>query len=167
MKLIPATSNHKEEILACLEEARTYFKKANIPQWQNPNYPCMFDVENDILNENAYVVIQQDHVVACAAILVEDDPNYQVIEGEWICNGTYGVIHRIAVLSEMKGKEIASYFFQYAKMLAKQAGCMSLRIDTHEQNHAMRRWIEKCGFQYCGIIHVEDGTPRMAFEFKL
>jgi hypothetical protein len=28
----------------------------------------------------------------------------------------------------------------------------------------MQRVFEKNGFQRCGIIHVEDGTPRIAYQ---
>ena len=39
-----------------------------------------------------------------------------------------------------------------------------LRIDTHENNAVMQHLVEKHGFQRCGIIHLEDGAPRIAFE---
>ena len=39
-----------------------------------------------------------------------------------------------------------------------------LRIDTHRDNRIMQRLIEKHGFTYCGIIWLEDGTERLAYE---
>ncbi|MBR2916226.1 MAG: hypothetical protein IKC07_01315 [Clostridia bacterium] len=39
----------------------------------------------------------------------------------------------------------------------------SLRIDTHEKNKTMRLVVEKLGFIRCGIIYIEDGTPRIAY----
>ena len=39
-----------------------------------------------------------------------------------------------------------------------------LRVDTHADNHVMQRCILREGFSYCGVIHVADGTPRVAFE---
>ena len=39
-----------------------------------------------------------------------------------------------------------------------------LRIDTHEDNKIMQHLIEKNGFVKCGIIHVADGSPRIAYE---
>ena len=39
-----------------------------------------------------------------------------------------------------------------------------LRIDTHENNKVMQHLILKNGFEKCGIIYVDDGSPRVAFE---
>ena len=39
-----------------------------------------------------------------------------------------------------------------------------LRIDTHEDNKVMQRAVEKQGFQRCGIILTDDGTPRIAYD---
>lgn len=41
----------------------------------------------------------------------------------------------------------------------------NLRIDTHEENKVMRHLIEKSGFAECGIIRVEDGSPRIAYQY--
>ena len=39
-----------------------------------------------------------------------------------------------------------------------------LRADTHADNKIMQHLLEKNGFTKCGIIHVEDGTPRIAYQ---
>ena len=39
-----------------------------------------------------------------------------------------------------------------------------LRIDTHADNHIMQKLIARAGFRCCGIIHVADGSPRLAYE---
>ena len=40
----------------------------------------------------------------------------------------------------------------------------SLRADTHADNKIMQHLLEKNGFTRCGIIHVADGTPRIAYQ---
>ena len=39
-----------------------------------------------------------------------------------------------------------------------------LRIDTHADNKPMQHVVEKAGFSKRGIIYVEDGTPRIAYD---
>jgi len=39
-----------------------------------------------------------------------------------------------------------------------------VRIDTHADNHVMQHVLAKHGFQRRGIIYLEDGDPRIAFE---
>ena len=41
-----------------------------------------------------------------------------------------------------------------------------LRIDTHEDNHVMQQAVQKLGFRKCGIIHIADGTPRIAYDLS-
>ena len=36
--------------------------------------------------------------------------------------------------------------------------------DTHEKNLPMQRVFQKNGFLRCGLIRVEDGTERIAFQ---
>ena len=43
-------------------------------------------------------------------------------------------------------------FFEALAMLEKEKGI------------PMQYLIEKCGFSYCGVIHVDDGSPRLAYE---
>jgi hypothetical protein len=31
----------------------------------------------------------------------------------------------------------------------------------------MQHVVEKCGFSYCGIIYVEDGSPRRAYDMTV
>ena len=37
-------------------------------------------------------------------------------------------------------------------------------IDTHRDNQVMRERILRNGFQECGIIYLENGDPRIAYE---
>ena len=37
-------------------------------------------------------------------------------------------------------------------------------VDTHADNKVMQHLLESEGFTRCGIIHVEDGTPRIAYQ---
>ena len=40
----------------------------------------------------------------------------------------------------------------------------NLRIDTHRDNSIMRHNILKYGFRYCGIIFLESGDERLAYQ---
>ena len=48
----------------------------------------------------------------------------------------------------------------YCKLLSPD-----VRIDTHADNHVMQRRIAENGFTKCGIIYVEDGSPRLAYHW--
>lgn len=42
--------------------------------------------------------------------------------------------------------------------------CPELRADTHKDNNVMQHLFEKNGFERCGVIYVENGTPRFAYQ---
>ena len=96
-------------------------------------------------------------IVAYFALFPSPEPTYDVIDGAWLTDGPYGVIHRMASYPEVHG--IFSAVIDYAASRYEH-----LRIDTHRDNRIMQHLIEKHGFTYCGIIWLEDGTERLAYE---
>lgn len=112
-----------------------------------------------------------DVPVATFALLRGGEPTYGVIEGAWLTPGwdgagnpTYIAIHRVAVSVARRGTGVSTAMLNYAEYVAREAGRISLRIDTHHGNVVMRRMLEKHGFIPCGTIHLEDGDPRVAYE---
>ena len=97
------------------------------------------------------------HIVAYFALLPSPEPTYDYIDGAWLTDEPYGVIHRMASYPEVHG--IFSTIIDYAASRFSH-----LRIDTHRDNRIMQHLIEKHGFTYCGIIWLEDGTERLAYE---
>ena len=87
-----------------------------------------------------------------------------IYNGQWLNNGDYAVIHRIAVSEKAKGKGIASAIIKEVEGLCKENGVNSIKIDTHKDNISMQKLLEKNTFKYCGIIYLEDGSERIAFE---
>ncbi len=151
------------DVVLIFDSARKFFVQNGIPQWTEglPDYRTVLD---DIERGISRVVEQDGKIIATAAFLCEGEPTYGKIDGEWLTDGGYCVMHRFAVLPEYKGRGVAQYIMDCAADLARQNGFASIRIDTHESNVNMRRAIEKYGFTYCGIIRLADGAPRIAFE---
>ena len=40
----------------------------------------------------------------------------------------------------------------------------NIKIDTHHDNKVMQHQLEKEGFVRCGIIKLENGEPRIAYQ---
>lgn len=87
------------------------------------------------------------------------EPTYRVImDGVWLDNSAYGVVHRLA--SDGSEKGVGAFCLNWA-----YEQCQHLRIDTHGDNIVMQNMAEKLGFVHCGTIYVEeDDYPRLAFE---
>ena len=140
-------------ILELVESAKSIMRSdGNLNQWKE-GYPSRETIARDISLGAGRMI--GDH--AYFAIFPSPDPTYSEIEGEWLDDGPYCVIHRIASTPGSHGvfSEIIGYAF---------ANYSQVRIDTHEDNHIMRHLIESAGFTYCGIIHLANGDPRLAFQ---
>ena len=96
-------------------------------------------------------------IIAYFALLPSPEPTYDYIDGAWLTDEPYGVIHRIASYPDVHG--VFSTIIDFA------AACYPhLRIDTHRDNRIMQHVITAAGFTYCGIIWLPDGTERLAYE---
>lgn len=123
------------------------------------NYPSPELLEEDIDTNRLFVYMVNGRMQAVFAFVLGEDPTYKVIEdGQWL-NDTlpYGTLHRLASAGESKGigKAVVEWCLEH---------CESLRADTHADNKVMQHLLESEGFTRCGIIHVEDGTPRIAYQ---
>lgn len=52
----------------------------------------------------------------------------------------------------------------YAESLCRNRKIKSIKVDTHRDNLSMQALLKKNNFKYCGIIFLEDGAERIAFE---
>ena len=139
-------------------KARQFMRDhGNYSQWEKGDAPELL-LEDDIKLGQLYV-LEDESIHAVFAFIIGEDPVYRVIEnGSWQSDSEYGAVHRVA--SDDTVRNVLTMVMDYCK---QQIG--HLRIDTHEDNIIMRHVIEKCGFTRQGIIHVSDGSPRIAYEW--
>ena len=167
MEIRKATIRDAEALLALFEEARSTIALLGIDQWQN-GYPSRAVVDEDLSLGRSYAVTLDGEVCATFVLVEDGEPLYDKIEnGHWQTGDEsrdYVAIHRVAVAVRMRGKGISTALLTYAADHARALGRASLRIDTHEGNVVMRRMLEKHGFVLCGVIHLENGDPRVAYE---
>jgi len=147
------------QLVAIYREAREIMLSCgNLNQWK-PGHPTEDVIRQDILNENSYAVLNGDRIVGAFAFIYGVDPTYLTIyDGSWIDDTRpYATIHRLASLKSSRGVAQCCFDWCWEQI-------QSLRVDTHEDNVIMRHCIEKAGFRYCGIIHLLNGDPRLAFQ---
>lgn len=131
-------------------------------QWDE-NYPNERHAADDIANGVGYVMESDGEVVGYAAVVTSGEPAYTSIQGRWLTDGDYVVVHRMAVSRDVKGKGIGKTMMTAVENLAGSLGIGSFRIDTNFDNTAMLALLSKLGFSYCGEIQYEHGS-RKAFE---
>ena len=154
-------------LLALFDEARKTIAQLGIDQWQN-GYPSLAVVSEDISLERSYTVKIDSQLCGTFVLIDNGEPTYdKIYEGNWKTGNEsqdYVAIHRVAVSVAVRGKGISTAIINYAEAHARALGRSALRIDTHKGNVVMRRMLEKHGFEYCGVIYLEGGDPRVAYE---
>ena len=152
-----------EDIPAMMDlyaQARVFMREHGNPNQWDDSYPSRELLEKDIAFGNSYIVEDDEkNLAATFAFIKGEDPTYYGIEnGAWLNQEPYGTIHRLAGNPSCHG--IASGCIGWCK---SQIG--NLRADTHEDNKIMQHLLEKNGLVRCGIIHLANGAPRIAYQF--
>lgn len=149
-----------------IKDAQNYLASLNIDQWQD-GYPDTKQIELDIANEDSYLVLDEsEKIIGTTVFTFKEEPTYNQIEGEWITaeDSIYGVIHRLAVDDNYRGVGLAKYVFDECEKRVKDNQIKSLRIDTHRGNKGMQYMLKKRGYEYCGVIILDSGAERLAYE---
>ena len=157
MMIRPATPADLPALRPVFEAAKAIMRADGNPdQWSAPGFPPEDLLLRDIDRGGGFV-IEDNGLRAYFALLPSPEPTYDRIDGAWLTDEPYGVIHRIASYPEDHGVFASIIDFAAARYA-------HLRIDTHRDNRIMQHLIAKHGFTYCGIIWLADGTPRLAYE---
>ena len=99
-------------------------------------------------------------------MVFDGEPAYDAIEGAWLTDGEYVVLHRMAVADGEKARGVATEFMRCVEAMACGRGTGSMRVDTNFDNRYMLRMLGRLGFVYCGKVRYRSGE-RLAFEKPL
>ena len=143
-----------EEIYAY---AREFMARTGNPNQWGKTTPQSSLLEDDIQKGLLFVMTHTEVIHGVFYFYIGEDPTYGVIDdGQWRSDTPYGTIHRIA--GDGSGGVLATAV-QFAKERINH-----VRINTHHDNKIMQRAVAKYGFQRSGIIYLENGSPRIAYD---
>ncbi|AZA85805.1 GNAT family N-acetyltransferase [Chryseobacterium shandongense] len=162
IQLRKAEMTDRDVIWDILQQAIERRRKDGSTQWQN-GYPNIDTVESDITKEFGYVLTVDGEIAVYAALILNDEPAYSTIEGAWLSNGEFVVIHRVAVDEKFAGQGMTKKLFDHIEDFTKSHGIQSIKVDTNFDNIAMLKILESKGYTYCGEVYLAGGI-RKAFE---
>ena len=158
MKIRKTTINDISAIMKIYEHARKFMKANGNPDQWGEEYPDISLIQTDIENGNSFVATEGDEVVGTFYFVVGEDPTYvEIFNGKWLDNEPYGVVHRIASAEGCRG--FATFCLNWCFEQYK-----NVRIDTHRNNIPMQNLLKKIDFVQCGIIYLENGDERIAYQ---
>lgn len=145
-----------------LQQAIKRRKEEGSNQWQD-GYPNMDSIKNDIEQDFGFVLESENQILGYAAVILEIEPAYEIIEGKWLSNQEYVVIHRVAVSEEYIGLGIATKIFQEVEKVAFSKNIFSIKVDTNFDNIPLLKILNKLNYTYCGEVYFR-GSARKAFQ---
>lgn len=152
-------------VLRIVNMTKEVFAEEEIDQWQK-GYPKRDVFLQDIMMNESYTVFDEECVVGTFMLSKNPEPTYKEIhQGHWLQNDPYAVIHRFTIDPATRRQGLGmKTFMAIEAMIKDDASIKSIRLDTHEDNLGMQALLEKVGYQYVGIIYLQDGDKRLAYE---
>ena len=140
-------------------------KEDGSEQWQN-GYPNEQTVWDDIDKDCACVLVDEDRVIAYAALIKGTEPAYHIIDGEWLNNDDYITVHRVAASKDAKGKGVGKELFHRIEALCINEKIYNIRVDNRFDNATMLKILERLKYTFCGDIMM-NGAERRAYQKEL
>lgn len=157
-----AISDDSLEIWKILQHSIERRRIDGSKQWQD-GYPNLNTVVNDIQNEVGFVLTVNGEIASYAAVILNNEPAYDDIEGRWLSDGDFLVVHRVAVSDNYAGRGYVKEIFNKIEEYAASNGVSSIKVDTNFDNGAMLHILKNLGYIYCGEVYFR-GSARKAFE---
>ncbi len=155
MEIRKASFQDMEEIMKIYENARKFMQEnGNANQW-GEDYPDRELIEQGL--DRTYLCMEQGKTACVFYYAVEEDEDYRQINGTWLNENPYAVVHRVASTGIVKGAAAFCLNWAYEQT-------PNIRMDTYRDNIPMQKLLTKCGFQYCGSFERLGMTDWMAYQ---
>ena len=159
-EILTAKQAELDEIMNLIEGSRKIMIANGNPNQWPAGYPSKDMVAKDLAEKKCRIIKFNDTVAGSFVVTAGPDPTYlKIFDGHWLNDSPYIVIHRVTSNPRFQG--VFSAVIAYCKALNGH-----IRVDTHKDNTIMQHLLKKHGFEYCGLIHIENGEERLAFEIN-
>lgn len=81
-----------------------------------------------------YVLTVNDQIAVYGAVVLNGEPAYEFLEGKWLTNSNYYVIHRFATLPKLQREGYARIFINKVCSLCEVEHVPSIKVDTNYDN---------------------------------
>ena len=160
MTIRKTTTQDLQAVMEIFHGARKFMKEAGNPSQWKTTHPPQEQIEEDIRKGQSYVCVAGEEILAAFFFNAAPDPTYKKIDGAWLSDAPYGVVHRIArAQNSVNAKGAGAFCLNWCFEQIP-----NIRIDTHKDNAPMIKLLENLGFKYCGIIWLENGDERLSFQ---
>ena len=153
-----------ERIMEIIRQAQAQMRALGSRQWQD-GYPSARDIMADLAAGRGRTLRLRERVIAYAAVGFDGEPAYLHIDGQWLTDEPYVLVHRIAVVDGERGRGVA------AESLRRGTPARGRRrdetpgrgADVHAAHRGPRpqpgRYERACGHQLRQPVHAAAARP--------
>jgi len=129
--------------------------------WQRSIYPVRKTAEDALSRGDLYVAEDAGKVIASGIINQIQVPEYADCDWGYPADEQQiMVLHTLTVHPSAGGKGTGAGFVAFYEQLAREHGCLNLRMDTNVNNAKARRFYKRLGYREAGIVScVFNGIP--------
>ena len=159
-----ATINDLDRIIEITKACAVFMISNKIFQW-NEHYPNIETFEEDVLNQNLYVLEIKNKLIGCLVISNKMDEFYSKVN--WLTpnkNNLY--LHRLAVDPDYQKKGYAKQLMSFSFEFAKANNIISIRLDTFSGNPFNNIFYSNLGFEKLGEIYFRKQSDKPFYCFE-
>lgn len=150
-------------VMEIIADAQQRLRDSGVDQWQD-GYPTAEIIAEDIASGHSFVYVEEGRIVATAVISFDGEITYDTIDGQWLNDNPFVVVHRLAVRKGFERQGVARKMLDFAHQTALIRGVTDSRVDTHSDNKAMQQLLYSLDYQLCGEITLLSAAKRLAYQ---
>lgn len=125
------------------------------PGWKKDIYPAPNELKDAIAGRELYILELEKRLAAVMILNSSRGDGYEKLEAEsGIKGGDALLIHALGVGFEFQRKGIAAAMVRHAISVAKEKGCLAVRLDVLSGNVPAERLYPKLGFEYMYTVNM-------------
>jgi GNAT superfamily N-acetyltransferase len=158
-----ATLSHSDWILRQINGCRQQMAAHGSGQWQGKE-PSQATIEEDIFHHRYFVLFEDDQPCGGAA-LMNHEPGYdQLLEGQWLNQEPYRVIHRFFIAPAFQGRHLSKLLLDLLEQQVLRLHINNIRIDTHALNQPMRGLLVRQLYHPVGKAWLPQAGERLVYH---
>lgn len=166
MNIVKGNIQDIKLIMDLIKDSIKDMESKGIYQW-NEHYPTQAIFENDINNENLYLIKKDNE---CLGVIVFDEEQPSEYKGiNWLTEDKKVlVIHRLAVNSKYQNQGLGRQLLDFVENIAVENRYNSIRLDAYSGNPRALKIYEDRGYQKLGqLFYPFRELPFYCYEKKL
>lgn len=118
-------------------------------------YPPENVIKEAVHSQTVYKYVENSEIIGVATFDEIQHPTYKAIK--WLTQDSkHLAVHRIGVHPKYQKQGYALKLMQFAEELAKDMGCVSIRLDALGSNERLVDFYKRQGYIYTGFVNFEN-----------